>query len=60
MADALVLPLSAPVPKEYAAKYDKNSPSNYASYEVATGPYMIKNDSEGKVLGDRLLPGQIG
>ena len=26
VADALVLPLSAPVPKEYAEKYDKNTP----------------------------------
>ena len=58
VADALVLPLSAPVPKEYAEKYDKNSPSNYASYEVATGPYMIKNNSEGKVLGVGYFPGK--
>jgi len=58
VADALVLPLSAPVPKEYAEKYDKHSPSNYASYEVATGPYMIKNDSEGKVLGVGYFPGK--
>ena len=48
MADALVLPLSAPVPKEYAEKYDKHKPSNYAAYEVATGPYMIKNDSRAR------------
>src|SRR5690348_15024963 len=51
VAAALVMPISAAVPKEYAEKYDKNKPSNYAAYEVATGPYMIKNDSSGKVLG---------
>jgi peptide/nickel transport system substrate-binding protein len=58
VADALVLPLSAAVPKEYAEKLDKNKPSNYASYEVATGPYMLKNNSEGKVLGVGYVPGK--
>jgi peptide/nickel transport system substrate-binding protein len=55
---ALVLPLSAAVPKEYAEKFDKNKPSNYASYEVATGPYMIKNNKEGKVLDVGYFPGK--
>ncbi|HTW43316.1 MAG TPA: ABC transporter substrate-binding protein [Solirubrobacteraceae bacterium] len=58
VADALVLPLTAAVPKEYAEKYDKNKPSNYAAYEVATGPYMLKNDAEGKVLGIGYVPGK--
>jgi peptide/nickel transport system substrate-binding protein len=58
VADALVLPLSAAVPKEYAEKFDKNKPSNYADYEVATGPYMLKNDAEGKVLGTGYIPGK--
>ncbi len=59
VAAALVLPSTAPVPKEYAEKYDKNEPSNYANYQVATGPYMIKNNSEGKVLGVGYFPGQV-
>ena len=58
VAKALVLPLSAPVPKEYAARFDKNKPSNYAVYQVATGPYMLKNNSEGKVLGVGYVPGK--
>ena len=58
VADALVLPLSAPVPKEYAEKYDKNKPSDYANYQVATGPYMLKNNAEGKVLGIGYIPGK--
>ena len=58
VAAALVMPISAAVPKEYAEKYDKNKPSNYASYEVATGPYMIKNNSAGKVLGVGYFPGK--
>jgi peptide/nickel transport system substrate-binding protein len=58
VADALVLPTTAPVPKEYAEKYDKNKPSNYGAYEVATGPYMLKNDKSGKVLGIGYIPGK--
>jgi peptide/nickel transport system substrate-binding protein len=58
VAEALVMPISAPVPKEYAEKYDKNKPSNYAAYEVATGPYMIKNNSEGKTLDVGYFPGK--
>jgi peptide/nickel transport system substrate-binding protein len=58
VADALVLPLTAAVPKEYAEKFDKKKPSNYADYEVATGPYMLKNNSEGKVLGIGYVPGK--
>jgi peptide/nickel transport system substrate-binding protein len=58
VADALLLPLTAAVPKEYAEKFDKNKPSNYADYEVATGPYMLKNNSEGKVLGIGYVPGK--
>jgi peptide/nickel transport system substrate-binding protein len=58
VADALVLPLTAAVPKSYAEKFDKNKPSNYAAYEVATGPYMLKNNAEGKVLGVGYIPGK--
>jgi peptide/nickel transport system substrate-binding protein len=58
VADALLLPLTAAVPKSYAEKFDRNKPSNYASYEVATGPYMLKNNAEGKVLGIGYVPGK--
>jgi peptide/nickel transport system substrate-binding protein len=58
VADALLLPLTAAVPKEYAEKFDKNKPSNYADFEVATGPYMLKNDAAGKVLGIGYIPGK--
>ena len=58
VADALVLPLTAAVPKSYAEKFDKNKPTNYAAYEVATGPYMLKNNAEGKVLGIGYIPGK--
>ena len=58
VSEALVLPLSAAVPKEYAEKFDKNKPSDYADYQVATGPYMLKNNAEGKVLGIGYVPGR--
>jgi peptide/nickel transport system substrate-binding protein len=58
VAEALQLPLSAPVPQGYAEKFDRHRPSNYAAYEVATGPYMLKNDSAGKVLGIGYIPGR--
>jgi peptide/nickel transport system substrate-binding protein len=51
LAGALSLPLSAPVPKEYAAKFDKQNPSTYGQNQIASGPYMISNDSSGKLTG---------
>jgi len=51
VADALALPLSAPVPEEYAKKYDAKKPTEYGNYLIATGPYMFKSNGEGKVLG---------
>ncbi len=58
VAAALVTPLSAAVPKEYAEKFDKHKPSDYGNYQVATGPYMFKNDSSGKVLDVGYFPGK--
>jgi peptide/nickel transport system substrate-binding protein len=58
VADALVLPLSAAVPKEYAEKFDKDKPSAYVNYQVATGPYMLKNNAAGKVIGIGYIPGK--
>jgi peptide/nickel transport system substrate-binding protein len=55
---ALVLPLSAPVPEEFAKKYDAKKPTEYGNYQVATGPYMFKSNGEGKVLGIGYIPGK--
>jgi peptide/nickel transport system substrate-binding protein len=55
---ALVLPVSAPVPEEYAKKFDAQKPSEYGNFQVATGPYMWKADSTGKVLGVGYQPGK--
>jgi peptide/nickel transport system substrate-binding protein len=51
LAGALALPASAPVPKEYAEKFDAKQPSAYGNNQVATGPYMIENDESGKLTG---------
>ena len=40
---ALTLPVSAPVPEEYAKQYDAENPSTYGENQVSTGPYMIDN-----------------
>ena len=51
LAAALALPLSAPVPEEYAAPLDRRNPSAYGVNQVATGPYMISSDAEGHAVG---------
>jgi peptide/nickel transport system substrate-binding protein len=49
---ALSLPGSAPVPKEYAQKFDAGKQSTYGQHVVGTGPYMVQNDPKtGKVTG---------
>ncbi len=49
---ALSLPVSAPVPPEYAEEFDAENPSTYGENQVATGPYMIENDPEtGELTG---------
>ncbi len=48
---ALSLPVSAPVPEEYAKPYDAENPSTYGTHQVATGPYMIENNSSGELTG---------
>jgi len=47
---ALSLPLSAPVPEEYAKKYDAQNPSTYGLHQVGTGPYMVDSYSPGKEI----------
>ena len=53
IAEALQLPLTAPVPRQYARRLDRQPESSYGSHEVATGPYMIGNDRSGKTVGYR-------
>jgi peptide/nickel transport system substrate-binding protein len=52
LAGSLAMPISVPVPKEYAEKYDKETPSTYGEgHAVYTGPYMVESDDEGKAIG---------
>ncbi|MEA2493694.1 MAG: peptide/nickel transport system substrate-binding protein [Thermoleophilaceae bacterium] len=53
---ALALPGTTPVPKDYAAKYDKGKQSTYGQHQVFVGPYMISNDGKGKLTG--YVPGK--
>jgi peptide/nickel transport system substrate-binding protein len=53
VAAALVMTLTAPVPLEYAAGFDRANPSTYGRHEVATGPYMVQNDAQGNTVGYR-------
>ena len=51
VAAALVMPLTMPVPPEYAKKFDAKNPSTYNQNVVFTGTYMVKNDASGKLTG---------
>jgi peptide/nickel transport system substrate-binding protein len=56
---ALSLPLTAPVPKSFAAPLDAKKPTAYgATSEVASGPYMIKANKQGKFIGIGYQPGK--
>jgi peptide/nickel transport system substrate-binding protein len=51
VTQALTLPLSAPVPEEYAEEFDAENPSTYGDHVVFSGPYMVENNSEGELTG---------
>ncbi len=60
LAAALVMPVTAPVPPEFAGPLDAQRPTLYGShYLVATGPYMLASDAQGRVLGVGYLPGRF-
>lgn len=50
LAAALVLPLAAPVPREYALRLDRENVSAYGSEQVATGPYMVGTYKPGTTI----------
>ena len=54
---ALSLPITAPVPEDYAKRYDAETPSQYATHQAATGPYMIEAGKDGRItyeIGKRM------
>jgi peptide/nickel transport system substrate-binding protein len=53
-AGALSMTLTAPVPREYAQRFDhvaKGKQSTYAANQVSTGPYMLERDTQGNAIG---------
>ncbi len=48
---SLVMPISVPVPRDFAKKHDAENPSTYNTHVIATGPYMVKNNGEGETTG---------
>jgi peptide/nickel transport system substrate-binding protein len=50
-AASLVLPITVPVPKEYAKKFDAKNPSTYNTHVAFTGPYMVRNNGSGALTG---------
>ena len=52
VAGALSMPISIPVPKEYAQKFDKENPSTYGQHQVVHRPVHDRERRHGN--GDRL------
>jgi peptide/nickel transport system substrate-binding protein len=48
LAAALVMQLTAPVPREYAAPFDAARRSRYEANQVATGPYRLADRRPGR------------
>jgi peptide/nickel transport system substrate-binding protein len=57
--NALALPCTTPVPKDYAEKYDKGKTSTYGEHQVFVGPYMIQGAETGTVPKSGYSPGKI-
>jgi peptide/nickel transport system substrate-binding protein len=58
VASALTMMNTAPIPKEYAAKYDAKTTSDYGFFQAATGPYMFEAGSDGNIRGKGYTPGR--
>lgn len=53
MAQALVMPITMPVPERYVSKFDAKTPDKYDTQpqlQAFTGPYMIQSYAAGKSL----------
>ena len=52
LAGALAMPISVPVPKEFARRFDREQPSTYGEeHAVFTGPYKVEGDAQGNLTG---------
>src|SRR4051794_30186915 len=52
-AASLVMPITVPVPAEYAKPFDAHNPSTYNTHVAFTGPYMVQNTASGSLSGYR-------
>ena len=50
-SQSLVMPITTPVPEEYAKPFDAQSPTTYDTHVAFTGPYMIENNDKGELTG---------
>jgi peptide/nickel transport system substrate-binding protein len=57
--NALALPCTVPIPKDYAAKYDKGATSSYGMHQVFVGPYMIAGAGSGTVPSSGYQVGKL-
>jgi peptide/nickel transport system substrate-binding protein len=57
--NALSLPCTTPIPKDYAQQYDKGKTSKYGEHQLFTGPYMIEGAETGTVPKTGYSPGKI-
>jgi peptide/nickel transport system substrate-binding protein len=51
VAAALVMPITGPVPREYARRFDRHTPSTYDEHVAFTGPYRIAANKAGRLTG---------
>jgi peptide/nickel transport system substrate-binding protein len=49
-AASLVMPITVPVPEDYAKQYDKDNPSSYNAHVAFTGPYMVSSYRPGRSI----------
>jgi peptide/nickel transport system substrate-binding protein len=52
-AASLVMPITVPVPAEYAKPFDAHNPSTYNTHVAFTGPYIVQNSASGALSGYR-------
>jgi peptide/nickel transport system substrate-binding protein len=57
--NALGLPCTGAVPKDYASKYDQGATSKYGQHQVFTGPYMIEGAGSGTIPKSGYQPAKI-
>lgn len=50
-AASLVMPITAPVPRDFAKEFDAKNPSTYNTHVISSGPYMVANDEQGLTTG---------